>query len=227
MGAPSLSQEPTIETVTAQIPGFTAAAWLLPPCCMARGTGSPKARQAGRQGEVVSTFARVHGGGGRGQDWSRLSLATVGTAQSPSTLPIEDRLAGWGQYADTVVHALGNRRDVVVVGHSARRLHGTARVRADPGRPPSPRRGDDPIAWRTLLGLVDQHRLRRQRARRCLLPRRPACTGSQGEARLRRHCSSPGRSRAGRTRRRDTCYAATTACSPRSGHAAMLGSAWA
>jgi pimeloyl-ACP methyl ester carboxylesterase len=33
-------------------------------------------------------------------------------------LPIEDPLAGWGEYADIVVDALGNRRDVVVVGHS-------------------------------------------------------------------------------------------------------------
>ncbi|GAA1619833.1 alpha/beta fold hydrolase [Kribbella sancticallisti] len=33
-------------------------------------------------------------------------------------LPIDDRLAGWGEYADTVVHAVGDRREVVVVGHS-------------------------------------------------------------------------------------------------------------
>jgi hypothetical protein len=33
-------------------------------------------------------------------------------------LPNEDRLAGWEEYADTVIHALDDRRDVVVVRHS-------------------------------------------------------------------------------------------------------------
>jgi pimeloyl-ACP methyl ester carboxylesterase len=33
-------------------------------------------------------------------------------------LPIDDPTAGWEEYADTVVHAVGDRRDVVVVGHS-------------------------------------------------------------------------------------------------------------
>jgi len=68
----------------------------------------------------VSTFALVHGGGGSGWDWHLVAaeLRDRGHGAVAVDLPIEDRLAGWGEYADTVVHALGNRRDVVVVGHS-------------------------------------------------------------------------------------------------------------
>jgi pimeloyl-ACP methyl ester carboxylesterase len=68
----------------------------------------------------VSTFALVHGGGGSGWDWHLVAaeLSDRGHGAVAVDLPIEDRLAGWGEYADTVVHAVGNRRDVVVVGHS-------------------------------------------------------------------------------------------------------------
>ncbi|MGH8893085.1 MAG: alpha/beta fold hydrolase [Actinomycetes bacterium] len=69
---------------------------------------------------MTSTFALVHGGGGSGWDWHLVAaeLRRRGHGAVVIDLPIEDRLAGWGEYADTVVHALGNRRDVVVVGHS-------------------------------------------------------------------------------------------------------------
>lgn len=68
----------------------------------------------------MSTFALVHGGGGSGWHWHLVAaeLRDRGHGAVAVDLPIEDRLAGWGEYADTVVHALGNRRDVVVVGHS-------------------------------------------------------------------------------------------------------------
>ena len=68
----------------------------------------------------MSTFALVHGGGGSGWDWHLVAaeLSDRGHGAVAVDLPIEDRQAGWGEYADTVVHAVGNRRDVVVVGHS-------------------------------------------------------------------------------------------------------------
>lgn len=68
----------------------------------------------------MSTFALVHGGGGSGWDWHLVAaeLRDRGHDAVAVDLPNEDRLAGWGEYADTVVHAVGNRRDVVVVGHS-------------------------------------------------------------------------------------------------------------
>jgi pimeloyl-ACP methyl ester carboxylesterase len=69
---------------------------------------------------VVSTFALVHGGGGSGWDWHLVAaeLRERGHSAVAVDLPVEDPLAGWGEYADAVVGALENRRDVVVVGHS-------------------------------------------------------------------------------------------------------------
>ena len=68
----------------------------------------------------VSAFALIHGGGGSGWDWHLVAdeLRERGHAAVAVDLPIEDRRAGWAQYVDTVVHALGERRDVVVVAHS-------------------------------------------------------------------------------------------------------------
>jgi pimeloyl-ACP methyl ester carboxylesterase len=40
------------------------------------------------------------------------------TALEPADLPAEDESGGWEEYADVVVQAIGDRRGVVVVGHS-------------------------------------------------------------------------------------------------------------
>jgi pimeloyl-ACP methyl ester carboxylesterase len=68
----------------------------------------------------MATFALIHGGGGSGWDWHLVAAELRGRGHGAVAvdLPIEDRQAGWAEYADTVVDALGHRRDVVVVGHS-------------------------------------------------------------------------------------------------------------
>ena len=68
----------------------------------------------------MATFALIHGGGGSGWDWHLVVAELRGRGHDAVAvdLPIEDRLAGWEEYADTVVQALGDLRDVVVVGHS-------------------------------------------------------------------------------------------------------------
>ncbi|HEX2174572.1 MAG TPA: alpha/beta hydrolase [Nocardioidaceae bacterium] len=68
----------------------------------------------------MCTFALLHGGGGSGWDWHLVvaELRERGHGAVAVDLPIEDGMAGWGEYADTVVHALGDHRDIVVVGHS-------------------------------------------------------------------------------------------------------------
>ena len=68
----------------------------------------------------MPTFALIHGGGGSGWDWHLVAseLRDRGHVAVAVDLPIEDGTAGWAEYADTVVRAVGNRRDVVVVGHS-------------------------------------------------------------------------------------------------------------
>jgi pimeloyl-ACP methyl ester carboxylesterase len=68
----------------------------------------------------VSTFALIHGGGGTSWDWHLVApeLREHGHDPVAVDLPSEDDSAGWWDYADTVVRAVGDRSDLVVVGHS-------------------------------------------------------------------------------------------------------------
>ena len=68
----------------------------------------------------MSTFALVHGGGGSAWDWHLVEpeLRERGHEAVAVDLPSEDASAGWSDYADTVVEAIGDRTGVVVVGHS-------------------------------------------------------------------------------------------------------------
>ena len=68
----------------------------------------------------MATFALIHGGGGSAWDWHLVApeLRERGHEPVAVDLPSEDESAGWWEYADAVVDALGNRRDIVVVGHS-------------------------------------------------------------------------------------------------------------
>src|ERR671936_1090744 len=69
---------------------------------------------------AVATFALIHGGGGSGWDWHLVApaLRERGHDAVAVDLPSEDESAGWKEYTDTVVRAVGDRRGVVVVGHS-------------------------------------------------------------------------------------------------------------
>lgn len=69
---------------------------------------------------AVATFALIHGGGGSAWDWHLVApaLHDRGHDTVAVDLPNEDGAAGWGRYADAVVEAIGDRRDLVVVGHS-------------------------------------------------------------------------------------------------------------
>lgn len=68
----------------------------------------------------MATFALIHGGGGSAWDWHLVAAELRGLRHDPVAvdLPCEDESAGWVDYVDTVVQAVGDRRDVVVVGHS-------------------------------------------------------------------------------------------------------------
>jgi pimeloyl-ACP methyl ester carboxylesterase len=68
----------------------------------------------------VVTFALIHGGGGSAWDWHLVSPELRERGHDPIAvdLPCEEESAGWWEYADTVVRAVGDRRDVVVVAHS-------------------------------------------------------------------------------------------------------------
>jgi pimeloyl-ACP methyl ester carboxylesterase len=68
----------------------------------------------------VSAFALIHGGGSSAWDWHLVApeLQKLGHEPIAVDLPTEDESAGWWDYADAVVEAVGDRRDLVVVGHS-------------------------------------------------------------------------------------------------------------
>jgi pimeloyl-ACP methyl ester carboxylesterase len=67
-----------------------------------------------------ATFVLIHGGGGSAWDWHLVAprLRELGHDTVAVDLPSEDHSAGWSAYADTVVQAVGDRGELVVVGHS-------------------------------------------------------------------------------------------------------------
>ena len=68
----------------------------------------------------MATFALIHGGGGSAWDWHLVvpELRERGQQVVAVDLPSDDESAGWWDYADAVVDAIGYRSDLVVVGHS-------------------------------------------------------------------------------------------------------------
>ncbi|WP_326560103.1 alpha/beta fold hydrolase [Micromonospora sp. NBC_01796] len=68
----------------------------------------------------MATFVLIHGGGGSAWDWHLLvpELVSRGHDVVVPELPIEDRSAGFAEFRETVVNAIGDRSDLVVVGHS-------------------------------------------------------------------------------------------------------------
>lgn len=68
----------------------------------------------------MATFALIHGGGGSAWDWHLVvpELRKRGHEPVAVDLPCEDASAGWWEFADAVVLALGERQNVIVVGHS-------------------------------------------------------------------------------------------------------------
>ena len=68
----------------------------------------------------MSTFVLIHGGGGAAWDWHRVEpvLRALGHDVVAVDLPTPDPTAGLREYADAVIAAVGDRRHLVVAGHS-------------------------------------------------------------------------------------------------------------
>jgi pimeloyl-ACP methyl ester carboxylesterase len=68
----------------------------------------------------MATFVLIHGGGGSAWDWHLLvpELTSRGHDVVVPELPIQDTSAGFADFCETVVTAIGDRSDLVVVGHS-------------------------------------------------------------------------------------------------------------
>jgi pimeloyl-ACP methyl ester carboxylesterase len=66
------------------------------------------------------TYALIPGAGGDAWQWHLVAkeLEARGQVAMPVTLPSGDESAGWNEYADAVVAAIGDRGDVVLVAQS-------------------------------------------------------------------------------------------------------------
>ena len=68
----------------------------------------------------MATYVLIHGGGDVASSWDLVAAELRGRGHDVVAvdLPSEDESAGWSEYADTVVEAIGDRSDLVVVAHS-------------------------------------------------------------------------------------------------------------
>ncbi len=68
----------------------------------------------------MATFVLIHGAGDAAWSWHLVAaeLSSRGHDVVAVDLPCDDDSAGLAEYADTVVDAIGDRRELVVVGHS-------------------------------------------------------------------------------------------------------------
>jgi pimeloyl-ACP methyl ester carboxylesterase len=68
----------------------------------------------------VATYALIHGGGDVGWYWHLVEaeLRERGHEVVAPDLPCEDESAGWSEYADAVVEAIGDRTEVIVAAQS-------------------------------------------------------------------------------------------------------------
>jgi hypothetical protein len=69
---------------------------------------------------TMATFVLIHGGGDVGWYWHLVEreLRQLGHDTLAPDLPCDDDSAGLGEYADTVVSAIGDRRGVIVAAQS-------------------------------------------------------------------------------------------------------------
>jgi len=69
----------------------------------------------------VATFVLIHGGGGTASGWDLVASGLVerGHDVVAMDLPCDDPSAGWTNYTNAVIDAIGDRAELVVVAHSA------------------------------------------------------------------------------------------------------------
>lgn len=111
----------------------------------------------------MATFAMIHGAGDVGWYWHLVEreLRSRGHESEAPDLPCDDDSAGLPEYARTVVDAMGDRDDVVVVA-------------------PVGRSGAQPVAAERVAGRADQvHPVHRG----SLLPARLHAPGGRGASR--------------------------------------------
>lgn len=107
----------------------------------------------------MSTSVLVHGGGGSHREFELLEpeLRSLGHDVVAPDLPIDGPAAGFAELTQAVVDAVGDCRDLVVVGHSyggftAPLVCAPARPAAGVSRRDDPRTGEKPGDWRANTG---------------------------------------------------------------------------
>ena len=115
----------------------------------------------------MATYVLIPGAGGDGWQWHLVAreLEARGQVAVPVTLPSGDDGAGWNEYADAVVAAIGDRRDVVLVAQSLAGFTAPLVCERLPGRPARAPQRDDPAPRRDRQRLVGEHRQRRGASR--------------------------------------------------------------
>jgi pimeloyl-ACP methyl ester carboxylesterase len=119
----------------------------------------------------MATFALIHGGGDVGWYWHLVEaeLRRRGHDVVAPDLPCDDETASLDDYADTVVEAIGGRRNIVVVGQSYGGFTAplvAARIPVDvlvlvAGMVPAP--GESPADWWENTGYREAVRRQAQR----------------------------------------------------------------
>ncbi|MFI7117808.1 alpha/beta hydrolase [Amycolatopsis sp. NPDC049868] len=68
----------------------------------------------------MTTFVLIHGGGGSAWDFHLLEAELTGRGHDvvAVNLPIDDEKAGFEEHVEAVVNAIGDRGDLVLLGHS-------------------------------------------------------------------------------------------------------------
>jgi pimeloyl-ACP methyl ester carboxylesterase len=85
----------------------------------------------------MATYALIHGAADSAWYWHLVEGELRGRGQDVVAvdLPCEDGSAGWSEYADTVVEAVADRTDLVVVAQSLGGVHRIDRLRPGGGAP--------------------------------------------------------------------------------------------
>ena len=197
----------------------------------------------------MSTFVLIHGAGDGGWYWHLVEaeLRARGHDVVAPDLPADDESLGSSDYADAVVAAVGDRRDLVVVGQSFGGFTAPLVAVRLPVDALVSRGRDGPGPGRDAGRLVGEHRAterrsgasrarrredRQRRPVRLLLPRRAARAGRRGDAQGARapvggvDGRRRGRSTRCRTCRPGSCCAPRIASSRPTSSAAWSPSAW-
>ena len=121
----------------------------------------------------MATYVLIHGAGSDSWYWHLVvpELRARGHDVVAPDLPCDDDTAGFSEYADVVVEAIGDRTDLVVVAQSLGRVHRAAGVRPSAGGAVDPGGGDGAGTGGVAGRLVGEHRLGAGEA-----PSRPSAT---------------------------------------------------